>query len=210
MKKIILSLLFYILGGIGVSLSIIPAIGIDPFDSLVVSLSEFSGIKVGTVNFAMNIFFLTVFIIISKGKYKSKYFLMFLSIVTFGWIINIFTYNVFGRLPLNTYIMRLCCYIIGQIVTAISIAVVLFLNVIPFSIESNCLEISILTEKPFAPIRYGFDAICLVLSIIISIFGHTALNVREGTVISLVIFSGVLSLVLNFLNRHFNSKKSVS
>lgn len=203
MKKIIISLLFYVLGGIGVSLSILPAIGMGPFDSMVVSLSEITDIKVGTVNFAINILFLITFFLISKGKYKSKYILMFISIITFGWIINIFTYKTFKDLVFNTYILRVTFYVIGQLITAISVGVVIFLNVIPFSIESNCIEISEITKKPFAPIRYGFDILCLIISVLISVIGKTPLNVREGTIISLVIFSGVLSFVLNYLNKHF-------
>lgn len=203
MKKIIISLLFYVLGGIGVSLSILPAIGMGPFDSMVVSLSEITDIKVGTVNFAINILFLITFFLISKGKYKSKYILMFISIITFGWIINIFTYKIFKDLVFNTYILRITFYVIGQLITAISVGVVIFLNVIPFSIESNCIEISEITKKPFAPIRYGFDILCLIISVLISVIGKTPLNVREGTIISLVIFSGVLSFVLNYLNKHF-------
>lgn len=203
MKKIIISLLFYVLGGIGVSLSILPAIGMGPFDSMVVSLSEITDIKVGTVNFAINILFLITFFLISKGKYKSKYILMFISIITFGWIINIFTYKIFKDLVFNTYILRVTFYVIGQLITAISVGVVIFLNVIPFSIESNCIEISEITKKPFAPIRYGFDILCLIISVLISVIGKTPLNVREGTIISLVIFSGVLSFVLNYLNKHF-------
>lgn len=201
--KILISLLFYVLGGIGVSLTIKPGIGISPFDSLCLSLSQFTNIKVGTINFFANIFFLSLFILLSKGKHIKKYILMILSIISFGWIINLFTYTVFANLTIESYSMRIIVFIIGILISSFSVSVVLYLNVIPFSIESSCIELARVTKKPFAIFRYGVDALSILISLLISMTNNLPINVREGTIIAFLIFPGIISLSFKIFNKHF-------
>lgn len=207
MKKIIVSLLFYILGGIGVSLTIKPGIGISPFDSLCLSISQATNIKVGNINFIGNIAFLTLFIILSMGKFKKKYLLMLLSIVSFGFVINLFTYGVFKNLVIETYSMKILVFIIGVLLSSIAVAIVLYLDVIPYSIESSCIELARVTKKSFTIFRYGVDIMSVLLSLFISFAFKTPINVREGTIIALVIFPGIISLSFNYLNKYFKEPK---
>ena len=207
MKKIITSLLFYILGGIGVSLTIKPAIGISPFDSLCLSLSQATSIKVGTINFFANIAFLTLFIILSRGKYKKKYILMILSILSFGFVINLFTYGVFKNLIIETYPMKILIFTLGILISSISVSIVLYLDVIPFSIESSCIELARVTNKSFTIFRYGVDITSVLVSLFISFAFNMPVNVREGTIIALIIFPGVISFCFSYLNKHFKTLK---
>lgn len=207
--KIILSLLFYILGGIGVSLTIIPGIGISPFDSLCLSLSQFTSIKVGTINFYANITFLIIFILLSKGKFIKKYILMFLSIISFGSVINLFTYGVFQNLVVNDYAMKIIVFIIGILISSFSVSVVLYLDVIPFSIESMCIELSRITKKSFGIFRYGFDIISIGISLFISLAYSLPINVREGTIIAFVIFPGIVSISYSYFNKFFKKIEQI-
>lgn len=207
--KIILSLLFYILGGIGVSLTIIPGIGISPFDSLCLSLSQFTSIKVGTINFYANITFLIIFILLSKGKFIKKYILMFLSIISFGSVINLFTYGVFQNLVVNDYAMKIIVFIIGILISSFSVSVVLYLDVIPFSIESMCIELSRITKKSFGIFRYGFDIISIGVSLFLSLAYSLPINVREGTIIAFVIFPGIVSISYSYFNKFFKKIEQI-
>lgn len=201
--KILISLLFYIFGGIGVSLTIKSGIGVSPFDSLCLSISQATSIKVGTINFLGNILFLTIFILLSKGKHPKKYILMILSILSFGWVINLFTYTVFGALNIDTYYIKVLVFIIGILISSFSVSVVLYLDVIPFSIENMCIEMSKLSKKSFSLFRYGFDIISISISLLLSLGYKLPINVREGTIIALFIFPGVISLSYNYFNKHF-------
>ena len=206
--NIIISLLFYIIGGIGVSLTIKANIGLSPFDSFCLSLAEATGIKVGTVNLCANLIFLLIFILLSKGKYLKKYLLMIVSILSFGTVINIFTYTVFGNLVFHNYMLKVTVFILGVVISAFAVSIVLYLDIIPFSIESMCLELTKVTKVAFSKYRYGFDFLSIALSVIITYTFNVPLNVREGTVIAFLLFSGIISFTLKYCNTHLNKKNN--
>lgn len=62
MKKILSSLFFYTLSGIGISLTLKADIGVSSFNSLNVAIASISEIKVGTITILMNTLFLILFI----------------------------------------------------------------------------------------------------------------------------------------------------
>jgi len=192
-KKIISSLFFYTLSGIGISLTLKAEIGVSSFNSLNVAIASINEIKVGTITVLLNTCFLILYMLLSKEKHFLKYLLMFLSVLCLGSIINFFTYTVLAPLSLNNYLLRLAVFVLGTCVAGFATGMVISLGVLPFPIESVCIVLSELTGYSFAKFRYGIDLFSVASSLALSFIYDLPIFVREGTLISLVLLSGVIS-----------------
>ncbi|MBP2025009.1 hypothetical protein [Peptoniphilus stercorisuis] len=206
MMKILLSLFFYLLGGIGVSLTLKPAIGVSPFNSVCLAFSQAFYIKVGTITFLLNMIYLSLFIYFTKGKLKRKYPIMMISVLFYGVIINLFTYNVFANLIPKSYISKVLIFIFGTILTSFSCSVVLFFNIIPFPVESLCVALSNITYKSVGVFRYSLDIISISTALLLAFLFKNPITVREGTIISFILFPGIFSFFYNYFNKNFKEK----
>ncbi|ALS01907.1 hypothetical protein ATZ33_11100 [Enterococcus silesiacus] len=201
MVKILFSLFFYTLSGIGISLTLKADIGVSSFNSLNVAIASISDIKVGTITFLLNCLFLLFSMLLSKNKHYLKYLLMFLSIACLGSIINFFSYTILAPLNLENYFLRLVVFIFGTCLAGFATGIVISLGVLPFPIESVCIALSELTGYTFAKFRYGIDLFSVTISLLLSLTYDLPIFVREGTLISLLLLSGVIS----FTKVHFEA-----
>lgn len=207
MKKILSALFFYTLSGIGISLTLKADIGVSSFNSLNVAIASISTIKVGTVTFILNTVFLLVYILLSKQKQFLTYFLMFVSVLCLGSIINFFTYTVLAQMYLENYFLKLAVFIMGTCIAGFATGMVVSLGVLSFPIESVCEALSEATGYSFATFRYGIDLFSVSVSLILSILYGLPIFVREGTLISLFLLSGVISFTkINYEQRLSNQE----
>ncbi|EOL50076.1 YczE/YyaS/YitT family protein [Enterococcus caccae] len=193
MKKILASLFFYALSGIGISLTLKADIGVSSFNSLNVAIASTSNIKVGTITFLMNVFFLLLFILLSKQKQFLKYLLMFFSILCLGSIINFFSYTLLAPINLENYFFKMVIFVLGTCIAGFATGMVISIGILPFPIESVCIVLSDLTGYSFTKFRYGIDLFSVAASLILSSIYSLPIFVREGTLISLFLLSGVIS-----------------
>ena len=91
--KIIVSLVFYLLVAVGASLIVKANIGMDAFYAFTNSLSAITAIKVGTLVATINITFVIIYAILSKGKYLLVYVIQIVSIIIFGSVVNLTKYD---------------------------------------------------------------------------------------------------------------------
>ena len=107
-----LSLMAFILTGIGASMSIEGAIGISSFNALNYSLSSLFQMKIGTMTIILNLLFLFLYIVLTNGKFIVKYIFQLIGISSIGIVINFFTYNIFDKIEVGNYfisVMYLVC-----------------------------------------------------------------------------------------------------
>lgn len=209
LKLLLYSLFFYSLAGFGISLTIKASVGVSGFNSFNVAMSEAFHIKVGTITMFSNFFFLLFYMVLTKFKTPSKYFIQGLSVFCFGYVINAFTYYLIPSTLPSSYLLQISLFIGGTIIAGLSTGVVLYLDVITFPMEGFCLTVSKLTNHPFALYRYLIDLICVMLSFILSFTFQLPLFVREGTLISIVLLSFCIQLSKSFCQR-LQEKKKVS
>ena len=93
-----LSLMAFILTGLGTSMSIEGAIGISSFNALNYSLSNLFQMKIGTMTIILNLLFLFLYIVLTKGKFIVKYVFKLIAVSSIGIVINFFTYNIFDKM----------------------------------------------------------------------------------------------------------------
>ncbi|MEK5056854.1 YitT family protein [Paenibacillus shunpengii] len=208
MKKVIPSILLYIVSAIGISLTLKADVGVSSFNAMNLSISEWTSIKVGTITFIANLIFLIGYIFLCEEKDYKKFTLMFISILFFGMIINFFLYTIFGTIHVENYLVRIGLLIFGLILAGGSTGIILSLDIIPFPIESLCLRIAELTKRSFSQYRYCVDLFSIVISITISLLYSLPINIREGTIISFFLLSGIISYTrLKFANYQQKPKK---
>lgn len=207
MKKVIQSILLYIVSAIGISITLKAGIGVSGFNAMNLSISEWTSIKVGTITFIANLIFLIVYICLSEKKDFRKFTLMFISILFFGMVINFFLYTIFGTIHIENYLVRVGLFIFGVILAGGTTGIILSLDIIPFPIESLCLRIAELTKLTFSQYRYSVDLFSILLSITISLLYNLQFNIREGTIISVFFLSGIISYTrLKFENYQLKPK----
>ncbi|MTD42057.1 hypothetical protein GIX45_26220 [Erwinia sp. CPCC 100877] len=194
MKKFFMSLFFYVLSGSGISLTIKADIGVSSFNSLNVAIAAVTRSQIGTITFLVNGLFLFVYILLSKPKSYLKYLLIFISILCLGSIINVITYDILGTFSLENYVLRLLLFIFGTCLAGFATGMIIAIGVLSFPIESVCLRLSELTGRSFRFFRYGVDGFSLFISLVLSFSYQQPIFVREGTLISFLLLSGVISM----------------
>ncbi len=202
--QIIVSSLFYMFVAVGASLIVKANVGMDCFYAFVKSVSTITSIKVGTLVATVNAVFVVFYIILSKGKNIKVYIIQAVSIIIFGSIVNFLLYNVFNHFDLTYYAEKVIVLVSGVVISGISIGVITVLHIITFSIEATCYQLEKLHKLSFIKARYGIDLLFLITSLLISFIFKTDFFIREGTVISIVLYSFVLNLSKSFTQKHFN------
>ena len=197
MNKLIKSYAFYVLSALGISLTIKASVGVSSFNSMNLALSNASGIKIGTITMFINIMFLMVYMHMTKGQLKKKYAVQFISLVLFGSVINLFTYDILGDFVVSNYFMRLITVALGTFIGGLSIGMIISYNTITFPIESVCVELEKVSRYSFTSLRYFIDVLSILISLAVSLSYALPLYVREGTLISLVIFTFTMGTVKN-------------
>lgn len=191
--RLLLSLLFYCLTGFGISATIKAAVGVSSFSSLNVAVSTVCGVSVGMVTMLVNLLFLLVYVILTRGKHPLKYLAIALAVVCLGWVIDFFTYHVLDSVTVESYAQRLMLFVAGTLTGGVSTGMVLNLQVLAFPIEITCAELARRTGLPFSRWRYGVDILSVSGSLLLSMAFRLPLFVREGTVISLLLLTMAIS-----------------
>lgn len=207
--KFILSLFFYAITGIGISLTILGNIGVSSFNSMNLAISNVLNIKIGSVTTFINLIFLLGYMILTKFKNPLKYLLQLISVISLGFIINVFYYYFFSNILLNNYFSKFFIFILGTIIAGISTGMVINLNIITFPIESFCLIVSEKTKYSFMSLRYFVDVFSVVVSLLISISFNLEIFIREGTLISLMLLSATIGLTKNIYSKYFVKNKLI-
>ena len=187
-----LSLMAFILTGLGTSMSIEGAIGISSFNALNYSLSNLLQMKIGTMTIILNLLFLFLYIVLTKGKFIVKYVFQLIAVSSIGIVINFFTYNIFDKMEVGNYFISVMYLVCGVFIGGISVAFILALDTMSFPVEAFCLEIANMKNIKFSKVRRLIDIISVSVSLLITLLFSYPLVIREGTVVSLLLFSTVI------------------
>ncbi|WP_443081184.1 YczE/YyaS/YitT family protein [Vagococcus sp.] len=193
MKQLLKSIIYYLVSAIGISLTIKANVGVSSFNSLNVSVANLFSIQIGTVTTLLNVSFLLACIILDKERKFSNYLLMLVAVMSFGEVINVVYYHLFSQFTINSYIVNLLVFLLGVFIAGFGTGQVLRLSLLKFPIESFCQLLTEKTSHKFSTYRYGVDIVCVSLSLILSLSFSLPVVVREGTIISLFLLSGVIN-----------------
>ena len=192
-KRLFLSLFFYALSAFGVSLSVKVNVGISAFNAMNVSLSDLTGVKVGTITTIINFTFLLAYMIFTKFRYPLKYVLQGVFLLILGALINFYLYTVLVDFEVQSYLLRMVLLSVGTIISGLAVGMIIHYNIITFPIESLCIELESHTKPSFAFYRYGVDIISILISLAITLFFGMPLYIREGSIVSMLLLTASMN-----------------
>lgn len=202
-SRIILYLVFLTLTGFGAALTIKMSVGNGAWDALAKSISNISGVKVGTMGMILNSSCVLVQILIERKNFNLSKLLQVPASIANGYIINFFYYKVLGNVIIDNYVMRLAIFIMGMIVLSFAVSGIMITDVIVFPLESLCNVISEKTGKLFHKIRQNVDIVSIVVTFLLIFLTKTEYTLREGTIISMLIFGPLMGVFMPLIKNTF-------
>ncbi|WP_097004875.1 YczE/YyaS/YitT family protein [Lacrimispora amygdalina] len=198
------SVLAFVFFGFGISLQLKAAIGQSVLNALAVTLSFLIPWKVGTILNIINTIFFVSYLLFKRSRLNYKDIIQIIATIANGIIINFFLYQILSGFTAESYLFRLILYIAGLIIANVSLGAVLAIGIINFPLESLCLTISEVYHRKFTAVRMSFDVIFLAVTIGLTLWAHTPLQIREGTIISVLLLSPLLGICYGFFKKHWN------
>ncbi|WEV60084.1 hypothetical protein OZX68_03930 [Streptococcaceae bacterium ESL0729] len=192
-KVLLISFMYYTISGLGMSMSIKADIGVTCFNALILSLSDIFSMKVGSMSMLANISFLIMCFLLDRKKNIYQYLLMLIAQLCFGSVVNFFLYNLLGGFVLTNYFLKLALFFVGLFVTCFGVGRVLYYKALQFPIENFCTLLERRSKHSMKFYRYGIDVIGVSGSLILSFAFSLPIYIREGTIISLFLFSHIMS-----------------
>lgn len=185
-----------IITAMGASLGIKAAVGVGAWDALSISVCQVIGLKVGTFSMIMNITCVAIQLAILKKDFKIVHASQVLVSVMLGGVVNFMIYNVFARFTITSYAINLGLLLLSVIICSIAISVIMTVNLVTFPLESCCMVIANKLNKNFGTLRQMVDVAAIVISLGLSLAFADPIQVREGTVIAMILFGPLLNLIM--------------
>ena len=196
--RILYSGIAFSIFGLGISLQIKAAIGFSALDTFIISLSIFSGIKVGTITIIFSLVMSLILIVLSRLEYFKQGFVEFLMSIFMGVTINILV-PILQRLPINVH--EVGVMILGIQISAVSVAAMIEFNLFVSPFESLINYISDCSKINFLYLRWVMDFLMIIITLCISNYCKLIVPIGTGTVISICIYSISVHLYRKMLRR---------
>jgi uncharacterized membrane protein YczE len=188
----------YLLGlfftALGINLTIRADLGVSPVSAFTLTLSKVAGVSLGTVTVVVYAFFVLAEVLLLGRRFKPKNLLQLVFNFAFGVFLDL-TGKSLIRLVIHGYGMQLLWLLFG--IAAIALGVVLFLSmdIVPNAPDGIVLAYCERTGANYSTAKFGFDCICVTLSILSSLlFLHRIISVREGTVLAALLTGRLVGL----------------
>lgn len=194
-KQYLFYILFIIITASGDALAFKGSIGVNAWEAVCQTLNYMSAIKVGTLMIVLNASMIIIEAILMK-KFKPIMFLQFIVSLLIGSVVNLIVYIFLGNLTLTSYFSKFLMTIAGFVISATGNGLLMKCQLAPFPYEGMCEQLSLKINVDFAKLRQIFDIVCVVLCIAVSFIGHYQLAIREGTIISMLIYSPIMGYVM--------------
>lgn len=200
------TILSFVLFGFGISLQLKASIGQSVLNALAVTLSHIIEMKVGTILNGINLLFFLSYLLLRRSRLNYKDTIQVLATVANGSMINLFLYHFLSLFTVESYFYRVLLYLTGLGIASVSLGAILAMGIVKFPLESLCLVISESYQKNFAAVRMSFDVIFLIVTLCLTLLSHAPMQIREGTVISVVLLSTLLGICYNFFRKHLSAE----
>ncbi len=206
-KRYILFIISLFFSALGVAFTKCAELGVSPISSVANVMScKFSALTLGTWLIKWNCCLIAGQIILLRRKFQPVQLLQIPLSLLFGLFTDL-GMKIVLHIPVHTYPARLAMVIIGIVILAFGIALSVIANVVMNSGEAFVKAISDTFRKNFGNIKIGFDVMCVVIAVVLSLifFDLKIVGTREGTVISALLTGAVVKLWCRLLKDPVNS-----
>lgn len=205
--RILYSGIAFSIFGLGISFQIKADIGFSALDTFLISISDFSGIRIGTITIIFSLVMSLILIILSKGIYFKKGLVEFLMSIFMGVTINILT-PVLENLSICLY--KIVVMVLGIQISAVSIATMIELKLYVSPFESLINYISEQLKINFLYLRWVMDFLMIIIAVFISSYYKIIIPIGIGTVVSISLYSVSVQLYRKIISRIISRRVVIS
>lgn len=176
------------------------------WDAIGLNVYEIYGLKVGTLSMLLHILCVLIQLAIQRRNFKLRKILQIPYVVVFGMFLNFFYYDML-TFELHGYGMKLLFVVLAYVGLGLFLGPLLLLNLVTIPSEAMCIVISGEYEIDYAKVRIALDALCIIVSVALSIFGGVSIKVREGTIIGMLMLGPLEKLSMRFFGPYIEKIK---
>ena len=206
-KRYILFIVSLFFAAMGVAVTKHGELGVSPISSVANIISyKFTFLSLGMWLIIWNCVLILGQILILRKDFKLIQLLQIPLSFVFGYFTDFGMWCV-SFIPANSYIIRLILVICGIIILGFGISLSVIANVIMISGEAFVKAVSDKSKQNFSNVKIGFDVLCVILSIILSLlfFSGNIVGTREGTIISAFLTGIVVKFFTRILDKPFTT-----
>lgn len=171
---------------LGVAITKCGSLGVSCISSVPNVLSlRFTALTIGGWTFLWNTLLVLCQIALLGKRFQKIQLLQIPLSFLFGWFTDV-AMLLAVKIPVNSYAMQLVMVVVGVAVLAFGITLGVIANVVLNAGEGIVKALADVSGKEFGFVKMRFDAVCVILSLAISLvaFGGKIVGVREGTLIA--------------------------
>lgn len=202
-KRYILFIISLFFAALGVVVTKRGELGVSPISSVANVLScKYTALSLGTWLILWNCVLILGQILILRKEFQMIQLLQIPLSFLFGHFTDFGMWCV-AFIPVTNYSVRILLVVCGVIILGFGISLAVIANVIMNSGEAFVKAISEKTGKIFGNVKIGFDIICVILSVVLSLvfFDGKVIGTREGTVISALLTGVVVKVFSRMLEK---------
>ena len=184
-------------------------IRIGPWDGFGRSISYVTGLKVGDISMLQSSVCIVITFSILKKHFKIKHLLTLVVGLLLGTLINFFFYVFFENLNIESYIIKLVLFVLSIVASAYFVSIVQTAQFVSLPLEDLCQNLADKYNKTFALMRQAVDIFCVAGIIIVTLVFKVPLTLREGTIISMIIFAPFTGVFMPRLTNWLSEKQIV-
>ena len=206
-KRYILFIISLFFSALGVAFTKHGELGVSPISSVAnVVNCKFPAFSLGTLLIVWNCVLILGQILLLQKNFQLIQLLQIPLSFLFGWFTDFGMYLV-ASFPVTNYFLRLIMVLLGIIILGFGISLSVIANVIMNSGEAFVKAVSDTTKKNFGNIKIGFDILCVILSILLSLFFFDLkiVGTREGTVLSALLTGMIVKVFTKYLKAPLDS-----
>ncbi len=206
-RRYILFIFSLFFAAMGVAVTKHGELGVSPISSVANIISyKFTFLSLGMWLIIWNCVLILSQILILRKDFKLIQLLQIPLSFVFGYFTDFGMWCV-SFIPANSYIIRLILVICGIIILGFGISLSVIANVIMNSGEAFVKAVSDKSKQNFSNVKIGFDVLCVILSIILSLlfFSGNIVGTREGTIISAFLTGIVVKFFTRILDKPFTT-----
>lgn len=195
-KRYVLFIISLFFAALGVAITKRGELGVSPISSVANVLScKYTSLSLGTWLIIWNCVLIVGQIVLLRKNFKPVQLLQIPLSFLFGYFTD-FGIWCASFIPANNYIVRLILVLCGIIILGFGISLSVIANVIMNSGEAFVKAVSDKMNKNFGSIKIGFDVICVIIAVVLSlIFFHgKIIGTREGTILSALLTGAVIKI----------------
>ena len=164
-----------------------------------------TAVSLGTWLIIWNCLLILGQILILRKEFKTVQLLQ----IPLSFLFGIFTdldMKCVSFIPVPNYAVRIVLVVGGVVTLSFGVALSVIANVIMNSGEAFVKAISDKSGRKFGNIKIGFDAVCVVLSVVFSLimFKGKIVGTREGTVITALLTGPTVNFFVKILSEKLN------